>query len=231
MDTLLLIFASMAVFGLGVTLVDMFGLLGDDSNDSDGSDVLDSDSDSFDGDSLDVDSSDSESPMETDELLDGSSRHQSSSVLASDEKMPANRSFFRFVSRSLSLLRNLVYFCLGAGPTGVFGILTGYGLLEVLAWSGGAGAGILLAARFIRSLARRDLDSTISINEYLFDEAVITVPVLPGQIGKGTVRRYEREVELYMRSRDSGETLRRGDHARIIEILDEICTVEKLPVQ
>jgi membrane protein implicated in regulation of membrane protease activity len=123
-------------------------------------------------------------------------------------------------------LRTGVYFSLGAGPTGLFALLTGVGGAASLAWSAGAGVFIAVLTRALRAFVRRDLDSSIKPEEFLMDQAVICVPVAPGAMGKALVSRYGRDTELYVRCKDQSRALQKGEVVRIVDMDDDCYWVE-----
>jgi len=130
------------------------------------------------------------------------------------------------VARTIGALRTGVYFSLGAGPTGLFALLTGVKSAESFAWSAGAGLFIAVLARSLRSFIRKDLDSTIKVAELIMDEATITVSVLPGAMGKAAVRRYGRETEVFVRAKDSEKPFYKGSKVRIVDFDDECCWID-----
>lgn len=238
MTTLFVLYSALAVFGLGVTVVDLFGALdhagqGQDTNSDDdgGSDTGahgdDASSDASDDDSADVDDgSEDDSGQADDQAAD---QHDES-----DHDAPARGSLVmtgergtRAVAKAIGVLRTGVYFSLGAGPTGLFALWTGVPAAASLAWSAGAGAFIAVLARSLRSFIRKDLDSSIKPEEFLMDTATISVSVAPGAMGKAVVRRYGKETELYVRCKDPAASLPKGTEAVIVDWDDECYWVER----
>ncbi|HRW23213.1 MAG TPA: hypothetical protein P5298_02265, partial [Spirochaetia bacterium] len=132
----------------------------------------------------------------------------------------------RAVAKAIGTLRLGVYFSLGAGPTGLFALLTGQRPVASLAWSAGAGLFIAALSKALRAFIRKDLDSSIKPAEFIMDEAVVTVPVLPGEMGKATVRSYGKETELYVRSRDAAAAFPKGSAVRIVDFDDDCYWIE-----
>lgn len=250
MDSLAIAYTALSVFGVGVTIVDLFGLLdhaagsghegsgqgSGSSHDDDagagqgeaghaeiavvgvhgeashddaihGDDSLHDDSGHEDGDAV---------------FGDGSGHHGDGhgSIVASAD------SGVRAVARAIGVLRVGVYFSLGAGPTGLFAALTGVGPGASLAWSAGAGLFIAVLSKAIRSLVRRDLDSSISPSEYIMDEARVTVTVRPGAMGKAAVRAYGAERELFVRAKDPKASFEKGATVRIVDYDDDCYWIE-----
>lgn len=260
MSSLVGLYLAFTAFGVGVTVIDMIGVLdhvggdqaggGDDASatdnagseggDGDGAELAtdslaDGDADGAPGGAEDTDSSSGSSTDDTisghdqsHEPAPGPATHHAppghtthgSTVIAADSRI-------RVVASLLSALRTSVYFSLGAGPTGLFAIVTGVGGVASLAWAGGAGVFIAVLARVIRLLVRKDLDSSISSSEFLMEKAVVTVPVQRGQMGKVEVIRYGRATQLYARAARSGEEFRKGEQVRIVDIDDDSCRVAR----
>ena len=130
------------------------------------------------------------------------------------------------VAKAIGTLRTGVYFSLGAGPTGLFALLTGIGGTASLGWSAGAGVFIAILAKTLRAFLRRDLDSSIKPEEFLLDLAVISVPVTPGAMGKAIVSRYNRDTELYVRCKDQSQALAKGETVRIVDLDDDCYWVD-----
>ena len=212
MHELIFLFSALAVFGVGVTVVDLLGFLDHAGPASAGGhDTGSHDSAGHDG-SHDLGS-------HHDAAHSGQAGHGASYVSPSEEGT-------NLVARILSWLRLLVYFSLGAGPTGLFGLLTGIGILPSLLWSGGAGLLMAVLARGLRSFIRKDLDSSIKAVELLMDLAVVSVPIQARAMGKAIVRRYDHEMEIFVRARDESQEIPKGATVRIVEFNDDCYFVE-----
>lgn len=228
MSVLFVLYSALAVFGVGVTVVDLFGVF-EHAGQSDGGhdgpdDVTDgdvaSDHDDGSGDHDDGDHGDTvpaypAHAVASDHHDDG----RGSNISSAD-------SGTRIVARTIGALRTGVYFSLGAGPTGLFALLTGVRSAESLAWSAGAGIFIAALACSLRAFIRKDLDSSIKVSEFIMDEATITVSVLPGAMGKAAVRRYGRETEVFVRARDPARAFPKGSAVRIVDFDEECCWVD-----
>ncbi len=105
-------------------------------------------------------------------------------------------------------------------------MLTGVGPGPSLAWSAGAGLFIATLSKALRAFIRKDLDSSIKPAEFIMDEAIVTVPVLPGEMGKATVRSYGKETDLYVRSKDARATFPKGSAVRIVDFDDDCFWIE-----
>lgn len=204
MSGLFVLYSALAVFGIGVTIVDLFGVF-EHSGQSDSN---------HDGDHLPAHPGHA---VAADHHDDG----RGSTISSAD-------SGTRIVAKTIGALRTGVYFSLGAGPTGLFAVLTGVPSMESLAWSAGAGLFIAVLARSLRAFVRKDLDSSIKVSEFIMDEAIITVSIMPGAMGKAAVRRYGRETEVFVRARDPARAFPRGCMVRIVDYDDECCWVDVL---
>ncbi|MBU0954484.1 MAG: hypothetical protein KKI09_03560 [Spirochaetes bacterium] len=246
MQTLLVLFSALAVYGVGITLVDMFGVFdqlgqedasaddADDSGDDDSADDIgDSGDTALTGD--DSSAADDDDAGDNDDADDGGHGHSllvyenqtKQATIYQSRAEKRGEKGTKAVAKAIGLLRSSVYFSLGAGPTGLFGLLTGQAIGATLGWSAGAGIFVTVIAKLLRRFLRRDLDSSIGAEEYLMDLGTISIPVLPGQIGKVLVRRYNREVELYVKAKDPAAMLAKGTSVRIIDMNDEVYFVEE----
>ncbi len=212
METLLVVYSALAVFGLGVTVVDLFGVF--DQAESQAEDAGDAPGD--DG-----------SPENGDHSL----VEQSQAPATRDDRgsyVAHAEAGTRTVAKAIGLLRAGVYFSLGAGPTGLFALLTGTPLLQSAFWAAGAGMFIAVLAKVLRSFVRRDLDSTIKPEELLMDTARITVSIQPGAMGKAVVKSYGKDTEIYVRCKDPAVSLPKGRDARIVDMDEDCYWVEEL---
>lgn len=207
MQSLFVLYSALAVFGLGVTIVDLFGVF-DQASASDGEGGDDGDEDA------------AESAAEANATA--------ASQAARGSLVVGGQKGVRVVAKLIGTLRLGVYFSLGAGPTGLFALLTGVAPAASLAWAAGSGAFIAALVKALRSFARKDLDSTVGQEEYLMDEAAVTVPVAPGAMGRVVVRRYGREAELYVRCKDPRASLAKGARVRIVDLDEGFYWVEEL---
>jgi hypothetical protein len=202
MGNLFVIYTALTVFGLGITIVDFLGVF-DHSGDDGGA------GNSGQGD-------------DDDAAADHEAGHNHGSQLGSAG------TGIRVVTAIMGLLRLAVYFALGAGPTGLFALLTGLSRGQSLLWSLGGGIGIAALTRLLRKFLRRDLDSSIKGEELLMEKALILVPVNPGEIGKALVRRFDREMEIYVRCRNPGAAFPKGAEVQITEYDENFYWIEAI---
>ncbi len=210
MQSLFVLYSALAVFGVGVTIIDLFGVF-EHAGSSDHA-----------GDSGHDDGADHDDGAGHDDNPDNDVVQHHGSYIASAD------SATRFVARTIGALRMGVYFSLGAGPTGLFAVLTGVAPGESLAWSAGAGVFIAILARVLRSFIRKDLDSSIAPEEFIMDEATMTVSITPGAMGKAVVRRYGTEHELFVRAKDIQSSFAKGAKVRIVDFDDDCYWVESV---
>ena len=168
-----------AILGVGVTVVDLLGLIGAggqadsgqaDSGqaDGDGAAAVDAGGDSVGGES----SAGGESA--------GGESAGGAPVL----------SFLRYV-------RTVIYFCLGFGPFGIASTAFGSGAAGSLIWALAGGAGTAVLARLFFRLQRKELDSSIAEEELLFEEATVIAPIADGGMGKVRIRLGQSVAERY----------------------------------
>ena len=234
MNGLFVLYSALAVFGIGVTVIDFLGVFDQageaSASESDAGSSGDSgSSDDGGSDGLSGDDGSADQPGPSDEPGgEAEGGHAEPTAVGRGSHIASVDSAARAVSRAIGALRLGVYFSLGAGPTGLFATLTGVAPIAGLAWSAGAGVFIALLAKALRRLVRRDLDSSIRPEEYLLDEAVVTVSVGPGALGKAMVRRYGREAELYVRGKDQAASFPKGTRVRIADLDDGFYWIEAL---
>ena len=206
-------FIAMSVFGVGVTIVDVFGALGqadDGGHDSahDGSAHDGGHDSAHDGSVHDYSTHDAghDAPGHDGSAHDGAHdlSHDGNHHGSSDDRhlpalsrgaggslMAAGNRGVRNVARLTSALRTIVYFCLGAGPMGLFASLRGQGLAETILWALIAGFLIAVIARTLRKAVRK------------------------GLIGKARIRKYGREMDVYVRLRSGSAA--KGELVRLEE--------------
>ena len=237
MQSFFILYSTLAVFGIGVTIIDLFGVFdhlapgtdGDSGGDTDagfaGAEGDSQVSDLQDIQDLQADATDAEVNYGDRGSWVVSGQSGTRPGLQKTVRRNADRGT-QAVAKLIGTLRTGVYFSLGAGPTGLFALLTGVGAIASLGWSAGAGIFIAVLSRTLRAFVRRDLDSSIKPEEFLMDQAVISVPVSPGAMGKAIVSRYGRDTELYVRCKDQSQALPRGETVRIVDMDDDCYWVE-----
>lgn len=241
METLQAIYIALAIFGVGVTVVDLFGALDHGSDQShDGGHADGHDSGHADGHAEGhaeghadghAEGHDSGHDAAHDAHIGHGHDEDRGAVLGSREaSAPAadTRGFAGStqVARLVSILRLLVWFSLGAGPTGLVALAMRLGTQASLLWALGAGIAIAALARGLRSLARRDLDSSFRAEDFILEEAEVTVPVAPGLMGKAVVRKYGALSEVFVKATSGAAAYARGAKVRIIDYQEDCYLVE-----
>ena len=248
MAWLLSIYIAATVFGVGVTAIDLFGLIGDqesDGEDGDDGGADDGDAD-FDGDGADFDGDaggdfvadgvdadldgggDFDTDADGDADFDADSDGDDGGDAEGDGDATGRASVAGHdrkrrnpVLRILSALRNLVYFALGFGPTGWFALGTGESIGAALAWSGGVGVTVLIGARVLRRILRSELSSEVKASDLLMEKGTVTVTIGPDQMGKVRIRLGGALVDRYARSK-LDRPLPPGSRIQVTDI-DEDC--------
>lgn len=226
MSWLLHLYIGASVFGAGMILIDLLGLLNrhDESGDLD-HDAAGDDTDGFDhaddsGSEDIADTVDGHDGIETDSDADHADLHES--VVSHDKKNVAG-----FIVTILALLRSVIYFSAGFGPTGWFALKTGETVTASLLWSVGAGLFIAVAARVLRRVQAHDLDSQIKDQELLMSEATVTVSVTQKTYGRVKIRFRERILERYALAAND-EKFGPGESVKVTDIGDEFVIVKKV---
>jgi membrane protein implicated in regulation of membrane protease activity len=226
--TLLSIYIASAVLGLGITVIDMLGLFGNESEDADfetGEDLGDDIGDDFDS---EADISGDEGDAADFEDLSGDDPAQPSALGHDSEADPSKRHKRRKRDITLTVLsgaRSVVYFALGFGPAGLFA-LSQVSAPRSLAWSIPAGVAVLIGGRLLRKVLRRELDSQISTEELLLEAGEVIVSIAPGSMGKVRIKYGGSYVDRYARAADPNTRIALGTLVRVADISDECVYVE-----
>ncbi|MCL2265377.1 MAG: hypothetical protein FWC22_04975 [Treponema sp.] len=201
MSDLFALFLSLTVFGIGVTIIDFIGI--------------------FDNTGSSNDSGSADDSAGADDSIVNVSKSGSNLVPENKQKNP-EKTGFKIISKIMSFLRNIVYFSLGFGPTGLFAVFKGLPKTSGLVWSLSAGIAVMILARFLKRFFRKDLDSSIKPDDLLQENGVLLLPLEGGEISKAAVRQYGREIEIYVRCRDLKTKLPKGKEIIIEEYDNEV---------
>lgn len=199
MADLFVLFLSLTIFGAGATIVDFIGVFNNNSDDSDAGDS------------------------------DVSVIKTGSDLINNDKQSKNDKAGFKIISKIMSLLRSVIYFSLGFGPTGLFAFFTGMSKTSGLIWAFSVGTAIMILAHFLKRFVRKDLDSSIKTDELLQEKGVLLLPLEGNEISKAIVRQYGRELEIFVRSRDKNINLPKGKEVIIDEYDDDIYWI--IPVE
>lgn len=237
------IFIACTIFAMGVVALDFMGILGQgEHGDADGDVSLHIDGDSgfdaagaldmdggIDGDiSLDVSSMDIDGIDINGDVGDGADAmdgHDMDGDTFGDHTAGHLSDLdTRHGSRILALLsslRMIVYFCLGFGPTGLMGILTGRSALTSLLLAIPVGVVALFLAQAFFRFQRSDTDSSLRQIDLLREQATVTVPLTHKTMGKVRIQIGMNVTEQYALAADDGCEYAKGNTVRIVRVTDE----------
>ena len=233
------LYVGATIFGVGVTLADLIGAFSNlteggesDSGEADGElddvdvdDVGDGDDGDADFDEGGGDDTEGDALDEADAGAEGTASSSSTttpSVIAHDVRRRKST-----LLRLLTVLRSLVYFALGFGPVGWFAT-TQYARPEAtLAWSLPVGFAIMILARGLRKLFRKDLSSDVHMTDLLMEKGHVTVSIGKGLMGKARITIGGVYVERFARAKDDETEIRVGTPIRVIDANDECVFVEE----
>lgn len=244
MGFFLTLYIAASVFGVGITLIDLFSGIGDhDSSgghDADGLDGPDVGGAADDGGDLDADTVGDLSghidghldghidgdggadlgDADVDGDADSDGYHES--LVAHDRGKKRNPLF-----RIVTALRSLIYFSLGFGPVGLFGTLTGMAAGTTLLWSLPSGLGSLIIARLLRRLLKTELNSAVSDGELIMSAATVLVTIKPGFMGKIRIKTGGAYVDRYARGKDPSREISKDSIVRVVDYSEECLIVEE----
>lgn len=195
------LFVATAVFGVGVTLIDLLGLLGDHGDDGHGSDGH--------GGGGHGGGDGSSGTVFTEGSEPGQGGHGTILVL-------------------LRSLRLTVYFCLGFGLLGLAAGYTGSGTLGSLAWALPGGLASALLARMFFRFQSRDVDSSVREDELLAHGAEVTIALSDSDMGRIRARLGQSTVERYALAEDPGTQVAAGEQVEIVRITDDCVYVRRV---
>lgn len=226
MEWLISLFIGTGIFGIGVTIVDMIGIFShDDSGDGDSDGLIETD----DGGDLDfdleLDNTDSGVDVDTDTDTDGDSGFEAeeASLIAHTHQNKGN-----VIITIITILRTLVYFCLGFGPIGLIATLGGNMFPFNLIWGVGAGIGSAIIAFSFKNLMRRELDSSIKEEDLIMEKGKVVVSILPGKQGKIRVKLGGAYTERYARAKDPEASIKTGSEVFVSDLEDDGVIVESV---
>jgi hypothetical protein len=227
METLQAIYIALAVFGVGVTIVDLFGALdhggGHEAGGGHGHDGSHDAGHAHDIGSAHAGHDGHHGPGHE---VSRAGDHQGSVLGAAKAEEDTGYRRSAAVGRAVGMLRIGVYFALGAGPTGLAALAMKLSALDSFFWAAGAGAVIAVFARLLRRFVRRDLDSSFRPEDFILEEAEITVSISPGLVGRALVRKYGAQSEVYVRAISGDRAFARGARVRIIDYQEDYYIVE-----
>lgn len=232
MSWLLSIYIGATIFGVGITLIDLFGLFGGHEADRAGASGHDSGGQEgfadhalagHDGAAQEAAEARIDAPEP--DTAGGGEGHTA-------EHQPSVAGHDRTGGRSallglLTFLRNLIYFCLGFGPVGLFALATSGSIARALVWSIPVGGAALFGTRALRRFMRRELNSEISSSELLMEHGVVIVSIGAGDLGKVRVKLGDLYVDRFARAASATAAIPVGSAVRITEVTDDCIYVEE----
>lgn len=188
-----------AIFGVGVTVVDLLGLIGSGGGEGSGGGGSGA------------------------EAGDPASGDQASGEDAGGESGGGAPvlSFLRYV-------RTAIYFCLGFGPFGIASTAFGAGAAGSLIWALAGGSAVAVLARLFFRLQRTDLDSSIEEEELLFEEATVIAPIAGGGMGKVRIRLGQSVAERYALAENPEERFAVDARVQVAQVTDRCVYVRGL---
>jgi len=219
MADLFVLFTSLTVFGVGVTILDFLGIMdhfGSSDGNGHGSDAPSSADASADSGHASADAG----------SHDAHHVSEHGSVLVHENRHPEKKSGVKIIGSVIGAARSLVYFSLGFGPTGLFASFLGLSKTTGLLWACGVGAVMIFLAKLLRRFIRKDLDSSIKPEELLQEKGVLLLPLEEGVISKAIVRQFGREIEIYVRCKNKGVKLEKGKEIIVEDYDNDVYWVE-----
>ncbi len=237
------------IFGAGVTLIDMLGILGDVFHESGGGDDDGDHGDhgDFHGDHGDahgdhdggygdhdgghgghVDTVGDHAGDHGGHIGDHGTTHDA--ITHSDQgSVSAHETYVdrNVLGQMLSIARSLVHFSVGFGPVGLFAVATGRGMAGSLEWSIPVGLVVMVGGRLLRHLQRQRLDSQLTDADMIMERGEVLVSIGQGQIGKVRIMVDGIYAERYARAYDQTKSLPVGTSVRVVDVSDEYVYVEE----
>ncbi len=191
------------IFGAGVTVVDLLGLIGGGSEDA--------------GDGASAEGAGAGEDAGAGGAESGAGGEQGGHGDGSGAPV---LSFLRWA-------RAAVYFCLGFGPFGLAAGAFGSGAAGSLAWSLAGGTATAALAHLFFRFQRTRLDSSLQDEELLLEPATVIVPIASGGMGKVRVHFGQSVAERYARAERADQRFAVDDRVVISQVTDQCVYVRK----
>lgn len=233
------IFVATAIFGGGVVILDMLGLLGHHAADvQDGGALVGhatidtgvhAGGDAGDaGVSAPSDAADGGAGGHADGAGQGDAAGHAGGDHQGDAAQPAHAGraqeegqLNQGLLSALVYLRLLVYFCLGFGPMGWAAMGSGWGALRALALAAPVGVAVVFLAQAFFRFQRKDTDSQMVPAELVAQDAIVLVALDDKTMGKVRVQVGMNVSDLYALASRPGQAYEKGRHVRIVRVTDE----------
>lgn len=196
----------LAVFGAGVLVVDMLGLLGGGQEDGGTGEDAGADADTAADQGGDEDAGEQD---QADDAVRGSGDTQGVLILT-----------------GLRYLRSLVYFSVGFGPIGLLALWRGYGAPGSLLWSVPAGLASTFVVRRILRFQTHETDSSLRPEDLIMRKATVLIPLSQGSMGKIRIDVGMGVSEQYALPEHDDENFENGDTVYVARTSDECVYVE-----
>jgi hypothetical protein len=128
----------------------------------------------------------------------------------------------------LRYLRIFVYFSLGFGPVGLMAEASGWGLLGSLMWSVPAGIVAALLGLAFFKFQQRDVDSSIQIEDLFLGSARVIIPISRGNMGKVRVHIGQSVAERYALAEDTQDSFPVDAQVQIVRVTDDCVYVRRM---
>lgn len=225
-----------SIFGIGVTLIDMLGILGGDEGEGDADlDLGDADADvggdlSLDDVDIDADGdADADLSVEAGDGEIAGPEAEAGNVLTNAGAGNASHDpVFATSFIILKYLRRIVYFSLGFGPVGLMAMGTGSSLLGSLAWAIPSGLLSSFLAGWILGFQRSDVDSSVTGRDLFYQRAQVLVPISPGGMGKVRATVGQSVVDRFARAENTQDSFAKGEDVYITRVTKDCVYVEAI---
>lgn len=239
-----------AVFGLGVTAIDMLGLLGNSEDvDGDVGDVSFGDgggeaggefggSDSPDGGPMIAEAGDVDAvggEVSGDAQGNGFGGEASGTLTEGemtrgdlDGDGASSRSSGQHVPLLIVManLRRAVYFSLGFGPVGLVSLSTGGSVPVSLMWAVPSGLVSMFLARAFFRFQQRDIDSSLRRRDLIMEPAEVLVPITAGQMGRVRIFVGQSVVDRFARAENPQQSFAKGQQVFVARVASDCVYVE-----
>jgi len=212
------LYTALAVFGVGVLIVDLMGLLGGGQEDSG------TEGTTFDpGGTEDGEGIGAEADASADQGGDEDTGEQDQ---ADDAVRGSADTRGILILAGLRYLRSFVYFSVGFGPIGLLALWKGYGAPGSLLWSVPAGLASTFVVRRILRFQTHDTDSSLHPEDLIMRKATVLIPLSQGSMGKVRIEVGMGVSEQYALPEHDDEHFENGETVYVARVSDECVYVE-----
>jgi membrane protein implicated in regulation of membrane protease activity len=134
------------------------------------------------------------------------------------------------LSKLLAVLRYVrlfIYFSLGYGPVGLMAEYLGFGWWAALLWALGSGLVIGALSRAFFRFQQRDVDSTVQTVDLFLGTATVIVPITGGNMGKVRVQIGQSIAERYALAEDAHENFTSQTVVDIVRVTENCVYVRR----